>query len=55
MTKSLPSKLHLKQRPFFGEFKQRLYSHHLTEGTSLENHLTVFKEIVSYLESLEVK
>ena len=46
MTKSLTSKLHLKQR---------LYSHRMSEGTSLENHLTVFKEIVSDLESMEVK
>ena len=45
MTKSLTSKLHLKQR---------LYSHRMSEGMSLENHLTVFKEIVSDLESMEV-
>ena len=42
MTKILPSKLHLKQR---------LYSHHMAEGTSLEDHLTT----VSNLESTEVK
>jgi hypothetical protein len=46
MTKSLTSKLHLKQR---------LYSHRLTEGMSLEDYLTKFKELVSDLESLEVK
>ncbi|KAG6512732.1 hypothetical protein ZIOFF_030861 [Zingiber officinale] len=42
MTKSLTNKLHLKQR---------LYSHRMSEGTILEDHLTVFKEIVSDLES----
>ena len=46
MTKSLTSKLHLKQR---------LYSHSMAEGTSLEVHLTVFKEVVSDLETMEVK
>ena len=46
MTKSLTSKLHLKQR---------FYSHRMSEGASLEDHLTVFKEIVSDLETLEVK
>ena len=45
MTKSLTSKLHLKQR---------LYSHCMAEGTSLEEHLTTFKEIVANLETLEV-
>ena len=44
--KNLPSKLHLKQR---------LYSHHMVEDTSLEDHLTTFKEIVSDLETMEVK
>ena len=46
MTKSLTSKLHLKQQ---------LYSHRMAEGTSLEDHLTTFKEIVADLETLEVK
>ena len=46
MKKSLTSKLHLKQR---------LFSHRMTEGTSLEEHLTTFKEIVADLETLEVK
>lgn len=38
MTKSLTTKLHLKQR---------LHSYHMMEGTSLQNHLTVFNEIVA--------
>ena len=46
MTKSLTSKLHLKQR---------LYSHRMKEGMSLEDHLIVFKGIVSNLETMEVK
>lgn len=46
MTKNLTSKLHLKQR---------LYSHHMSEGASLEDHLFVFKKIVSDLETMEVK
>ena len=46
MTKRLTSKLHLKQR---------LHSHCMAEGTSLEEHLTTFKEIVADLETLEVK
>ena len=41
MTKSLTSKLHLKQC--------------LIEGMSLEDHLTVFKEIIADLEALEVQ
>ena len=36
MTKSLPNKLHLKQQ---------LYSHHMLQGTSLEEHLTTFQDI----------
>ncbi|KAF3663559.1 hypothetical protein FXO38_10576 [Capsicum annuum] len=44
--KILTSNLHLKQR---------LYSHRMSEGTSLEDHLSVFKEIISDLETLEVK
>ena len=46
MTKSLTSKLHLKKR---------LNSHRMTKDTSLEEHLTTFKEIVADLETLEVK
>lgn len=46
MTKSLTSKLHLKQR---------LYSHRMSEGMSLDDHLTMFKGIVADLEILEVK
>ena len=46
MTKSLTSKLHLKQR---------LYSHCLEAVTSLDDHLTTFKEIASDLETMEVK
>ena len=46
MTKSLTSKLHLKQR---------LYLYRKVECTSLEEHLTTFKEIVTDLETFEVK
>lgn len=46
MKKSLTSKLHLKQR---------LYSHRFTEGGSLEGHLSVFKEIVTDLETIDVE
>ena len=46
MTKSIMSKLHLKQR---------LYSHSMEKGTSLEEHLMTFKEIVVDLGTLEVK
>ena len=46
MTKSLTSKLHLKQL---------LYWHNMIKGTYLEEHLTTFKEIVADLETLEVK
>ena len=46
MMESLTSKFHLKQR---------LYSHHMEEGTSLEEHFATFKEIIAYLETLEVK
>lgn len=46
MTKSLTIKLTLKQK---------LYSHSMMEGGSLEEHITVFKEIVADLETLEVK
>lgn len=46
MMESLSSKLYLKQR---------LYPYHMMEGTSLEDHLVAFKEIVTNLENLEVK
>ena len=46
MMKSLTNKLHLNQR---------LYLHCMEEGTSLEEHLTTFKELVVDLETLEVK
>ena len=46
MTKSLTSKLHLKQG---------LYSHRMVEGRSLKDHLMTFKEIVADLETLEVR
>ena len=46
MTKSLTSKFHLKPR---------LYSHRMVEGTSLEENLMTFKEIVANLDTLEIK
>ena len=46
MMKSLTSKLHLKQR---------LYSHSMAEDTSLEEHLKTFQEIVTNLETLEIR
>lgn len=45
MTKILTSKLHLKQH---------LHSHNLTEGGSLENHLSLFN-IVADLEAMKIK
>ncbi|KAG8498113.1 hypothetical protein CXB51_007338 [Gossypium anomalum] len=45
MSKTLTSKLNMKQR---------LYAHRLDEGASVHEHLTVFKEILSYLEAMEV-
>ncbi|KAG8481939.1 hypothetical protein CXB51_026741 [Gossypium anomalum] len=45
MSKTLTSKLHMKQR---------LYAHRLEEGASVYEHLTVFKEILSNLEAMEV-
>ena len=45
MSKDLASKMHLKMK---------LYTHKLQEGGSVLNHLTVFKEIVSHLEAMEV-
>ena len=35
--------------------KQRLYAHRLEEGASVHEHLTVFKEILSNLEAMEVQ
>ncbi|KAG8475586.1 hypothetical protein CXB51_032459 [Gossypium anomalum] len=46
MSKTLTSKLHIKQR---------LYVHRLEEGESVHKHLTVFKEILSNLEAMEVQ
>ncbi|KAG8474318.1 hypothetical protein CXB51_033774 [Gossypium anomalum] len=46
MSKTLTSKLHMKQR---------LYAHFLEEATSVHKHLTVFKEILSNLEAMEVQ
>ena len=46
MSKDLTSKMHVKMR---------LFSHKLQEGGSVINHLSVFKEIVSDLQSMEVK
>ncbi|KAG8473056.1 hypothetical protein CXB51_034969 [Gossypium anomalum] len=46
MLKTLTSKLHMKQR---------LYAHRLEEGASVHEHLTVFKEILSNLEAIEVQ
>ncbi|KAG8485974.1 hypothetical protein CXB51_019297 [Gossypium anomalum] len=46
MPKTLTSKLHMEQR---------LYAHRLEEGASIHEHLTVFKEILSNLEAMEVQ
>ncbi|KAG8500272.1 hypothetical protein CXB51_004359 [Gossypium anomalum] len=46
MSKTLASKLHMKQR---------LYAHRLEESVSVHEHLTVFKEILSNLEAMEVQ
>ncbi|KAG8481596.1 hypothetical protein CXB51_026522 [Gossypium anomalum] len=46
MSKTLTSKLHIKQR---------LYAHRLEEGASVHEHLTVFKEILSNSEAMEVQ
>ncbi|KAG8498600.1 hypothetical protein CXB51_004852 [Gossypium anomalum] len=46
MSKTLTSKLHMKQR---------LYAHRLEEGASVHEHLTVFKEVLSNLEAMEVQ
>ncbi|KAG8502990.1 hypothetical protein CXB51_000989 [Gossypium anomalum] len=46
MLKTLTSKLHMKHR---------LYAHRLEEGASVHEHLTVFKEILSNLDAMEVQ
>ncbi|WVZ96478.1 hypothetical protein U9M48_042111, partial [Paspalum notatum var. saurae] len=46
MSKDLTSKMHLKMK---------LFLHKLQKGGSVPNHLTVFKEIVSDLQAMEVK
>jgi hypothetical protein len=46
MTKSLPNKLHLKQR---------LFNLHMVEGGSLAEHLSIFKELINNLENLDVQ
>ena len=46
MRKILTSKLHLKHR---------LYSHHLVEGMPLEDYLNICKDIITNLETVEVK
>src|SRR5207244_12398945 len=46
MSKDLTSKMHVKMKSF---------SYKLQEGGSMLNHLSAFKEIVSDLESMEVK
>ncbi|KAG8492474.1 hypothetical protein CXB51_009570 [Gossypium anomalum] len=46
MLKTLTSKLHMKQR---------LYAHRLEEDASVREHLTVFEEILSNLEAMEVQ
>ena len=46
MTKSLPNKLHLKQR---------LFNLKMAEGSSLSSHLSTFKELVCNLENMDVK
>jgi len=46
MTKSLPNKLHLKQR---------LFNLKMIEGGSLAEHISTFKELVNNLENMDVK
>ena len=46
MSKDLTSKMHVKMK---------LFTHKLQEGGSMMNHLSVFKEIVSDLQAMEVK
>jgi hypothetical protein len=45
MSKDLTSRLHVKMK---------LFSHKLQEGASVMNHLSIFREIVSNLVSMEV-
>jgi hypothetical protein len=45
MSKDLTSKIHMKMK---------LYTDKLQEGGSVINHLTVFKEIVSDLQAMEI-
>jgi hypothetical protein len=35
--------------------KMKLFTHKMQEGGSVLNHLLIFKEIVSYLQSMDVK
>ncbi|KAG8475529.1 hypothetical protein CXB51_032298 [Gossypium anomalum] len=46
MSKTLTRELHMKQR---------LYAHRLKEGASVHEHLTMFKEILSNVEAMEVQ
>ena len=46
MSKDLTSKIHMKMK---------LFTHKLQEGGSVLNHLSIFKEIVSDLQSMEVQ
>ena len=46
MTKSLPNKLHLKQR---------LFNLKMIEGGSLAEHLSTFKELINNLENMDVQ
>jgi hypothetical protein len=46
MTKSLANKLRLKER---------LYTIHMSEGTSVQSHLNEFNSIIVDIESLDVK
>lgn len=46
MSKDLTSKMHMKMK---------LFSHKLQEGGSVMNHISVFKEIVADLKSMEVE
>ena len=46
MTKSLPNKLHLKQR---------LFNLKMIEGGSLAEHISTFKELVNNLENMDVQ
>ena len=46
MSKDLNSKMHVKMK---------LFTHKLQEGGSMMNHLSIFKEIITDLVSMEVK